>query len=108
MIARAQPVADVPRGLLELGQVLADAEGAARARHDDGAHRGISGVFESCGELLVHRPGECIEDVGAVERDRQDRAVEAGLHLRHRTSDSRRSRRSTLTDEALLAWLEWV
>ena len=70
----AQAVRDVAGRLAELGQVLADAEAAPGAGEDDRAHAGAR-LLERRGE----RPGACgvegVEDVGAVEGERQDGAT---------------------------------
>ena len=86
VIARAQAVADVARRLAELGQVLPDAEAAARAGDDDGAHVRAAGLLERRAERLVHRRVERVEDVRPIERDREDGAVAAGLDLGHRAN----------------------
>ena len=59
----------------ERGQVLANAEAAARARQDDGPHLGVAGGLERVAEAGVHRVVERVQLVGPVERDGEDGAV---------------------------------
>ena len=83
MVTRAQPVADVTGRLSELRQVLPDAEPAPGARDDDSADGRIARLLQRGAECLVHGGVECIEDIGTVQRDRQDGAVPARLDLGH-------------------------
>ena len=69
--------------LLELGQVLADAEAAAFAGDDDCAHRGVARFLERRLKRLVHGGVEGVEHVRAVEREREHTTVTRDLHLRH-------------------------
>jgi hypothetical protein len=62
----AEPRTDVAGGLAELGQVLADAEAAARAGDHDGAHVGVARVLQRTRERLVHRRVERVEHVGRL------------------------------------------
>ena len=83
VVARAQAVADVPRALLELRQVLADAEAAALAGDDDSAHRGVARLLERRLKRLVHGGVERVEHVRAVEREREHTTVASDLDLGH-------------------------
>ena len=74
---------DVVRDLAELGEVLAGAEAAARARDHDGANLGVGGIAEAPRQRGVQRGVERVEHLGAVERDRQHRAVTCRLDLGH-------------------------
>ena len=55
-------------------EVLPGAEAAAGAGQDD--HARIAEVGERVAQLLVHRGGEAVEPVGAVERDPRDAVVQ--------------------------------
>src|SRR5439155_8694549 len=90
VVVLAQATADVSGSLAELGQVLPDAEAAACAGEDDRTHGWVARVLEARRERAVHVGVEGVEEVRTVERDRQDRAVAAGLDLGHRP-DFRRS-----------------
>ena len=83
VVARAQPLGDVAGRLAELRQVLADAEASPGPRDDDRANLRVACVLERTGHRLVHRRVERIQDVGAVERDREDRAFAAHFDLGH-------------------------
>ena len=83
MVARAQAVADVPRALLELRQVLPDAEAAAFAGDDDCAHRGVARLLQRRLKRLVHGGVEGIEHIRTVEREREHTAVASDLDLGH-------------------------
>jgi hypothetical protein len=51
---------------------------AAAAGQDDAAHRGVGrGGGERGGELAVHRPGEAVERLRAVQRQRPDAGLVA-------------------------------
>jgi hypothetical protein len=81
---------DVTRRLPELRQVLADAESTSGTGHDDRADVGTTGLLQRCCESLVHVGVEGVENVRAVERDREDSAFATRLDLGHR-EDFRRS-----------------
>ena len=83
MVGRAQPVADVAGCVTELRQVLPDAEAAAGARDDDGAHLLVARFLQRGVERPVHRAVERVQDAGPVERDREDGAVALRFDLRH-------------------------
>ena len=71
------------RDVRELGEVLADAEAAARAGDHDGAYvRGLC-LPERLAQRAVHRRVERVQLLGPVERDRQHRAGAGGLDLGH-------------------------
>ena len=82
MVRLPEAVADVAR-LTELLQVLAGAEPAACAGDDDRAHRSVARLLQRVPETGVERAVERVEDVGAVERDRLNRAVARNLDLGH-------------------------
>ena len=69
--------------LLELREVLADAEAAAGAGDDDRAYRGVARLLQTGEKRLVQRGVERVEDVGTVERQREHAAVASDLHLGH-------------------------
>ena len=83
VVAGAKAVADVPRRLAKLGQILADAEGPPCAGEHDGPHLRVAGVAQRRRECGVHGGVEGIQDIGPVQRDRQDGAVALGLDLCH-------------------------
>ncbi len=83
MVARAQPVADVAGALLELRQVLPDAEAASFAGDDDCAHRGVACLLQRRLKRLVHGGVEGVEHVRAVEREREHTTVASDLDLGH-------------------------
>ena len=57
-------------------QVETRAESAPRASDDDGAHVPVYVRRLECrGKCGQHRPGDSVQAVGAVERDREDVAV---------------------------------
>src|SRR5439155_15554542 len=91
VVVVAQAGGDVPGGLAELRQVLSHAEPAPGPGQDDGANVRISGLLEGAGEGPVHLSGEGVEDVRAVERNRQDLALATRLDHGHDSADSRRS-----------------
>ena len=82
----AQAAGDVAGRLLELVQILADAEAAPGAGEDDGANVRLTRFFERADELAVHLGSEGVEDIRAVEGDRQDRSVPGRLDFRHLAS----------------------
>ena len=69
--------------LAQLAQILPDAEAAADAGEDDGAHVRGGRLLERGRERPVHGGVERVELVRPVEDDRQDRAVARRLDLRH-------------------------
>jgi hypothetical protein len=74
---------DVARLLLELGQVLADAETAAGPGDHDRANLVVLCLLQPLGDRPVHGGVQRVEDVRPVERDRQDRAVARGVGIGH-------------------------
>ena len=83
MVALAKSVGDVAGRLAELGQVLPDAEATAGTGQDDRADLRIAGVLQRRPERLVHLAVERVQDVGTVQRDREDAAVPRCLDLGH-------------------------
>src|SRR5205807_6238654 len=81
VIALTQPRADVARGLPELGQILADTESPPRPREDHSTDIRLARLLERGRETAMQLRVEGVEDVGPVERDRQDGAVPACLDL---------------------------
>ena len=84
---------DRPLQLGELAQVLAGAEPPPRAGDDNGAHRGIGSLLERTAEGRVQVPVERVEDVRAVECDREDAALAGGQDLAHAPDPSAEPRR---------------
>jgi hypothetical protein len=91
VVVLAQVLRDVAGTARELLQVLPDAEPLAGSRDHDGAHRRIGGLLETVLDAAVHGAGERVEDVGAVQRDRQDGAVARDLHLGHSRGNHNRA-----------------
>ncbi len=83
VVVRAQVVGDVAGAGRELLQVLADAEPAAGTGDHDGADRRVLRLLERAVQPVVHRAVERVQDVGPVERDRQDRPVARHLDVSH-------------------------
>ena len=83
MVERPKPVRHVALVRLELAQVLPDAEAPPRARDDDRANVGRARSLERGRERLVHRRVEGVQDVGSVEREREDGSVTRRLDSRH-------------------------
>jgi hypothetical protein len=81
--ALAQERGDVTIPLAQLGEVLPDAEAAPVPGEDDGTHLRVAGVLQGSRERLVSRGVERVQLVGAVQRDRQHRAVACRLDLSH-------------------------
>ena len=89
MVVRPQPVGDVAGALLELGQVLADAEAAARACEHDGPDVLGARVLEGGEELLLEVARERVQDFRPVERDREHGTLTPCLDFRHALSSRR-------------------
>ena len=61
-----------------IGEILAGAEAAAGAGDDDAAHAAVGGRgVERGAQLAVHRAGEAVERLRAVQRERADRCRNA-------------------------------
>ena len=89
VVGLLEPVADRARRLLELLQVLAGAEAAARAGDHDGADVRRGSLLERLVQARVQRRVERVEDVGPVQRDREDGAVALGQDFAHRADPIR-------------------
>ena len=72
MVGRLEPLADRAGQLLELLQILAGAEAAAGAGDHDGADARVGRLLERLAQSRVQRGVERVEDVRAVEGDRED------------------------------------
>ena len=83
MVAGAQAAADVSGSLAELVQVLPDAEAAAPTGDHERPDIRIPRLLEPRRERLVHGPVERVQDVGPVQRQREDAAVERRFDLGH-------------------------
>ena len=87
-----EPLADRAGQLLELLQVLAGAEAPAGAGDDDCANVRGGRLLERGPKGGMQRGVEGVEDLGPVERDRQDRAVARRQHLAHAASLKRQAK----------------
>jgi hypothetical protein len=68
-------VGHVPGREIQVGQVLAGAEAAARPGQQQGARAAGLDMVERLLQRLVHRAGEAVELVGAVQGDHGHRAL---------------------------------
>ena len=84
VVVLPQVLGDVARAARELLQVLADAEAAAGAGDHHGAHRRILGLAQCGLDPTMHRTVQCVQHVGPIERDRQDRSRPRDLDVCHR------------------------
>ncbi len=80
--------------------VAAGTEVAAGTGDHDRADFAVTRLLQRGGQALVHLGVEGVEDVRAVERDREDCALTTRLDGCHRAD----FRRSTQPERPLLAW----
>jgi hypothetical protein len=95
VVVATQAGTDVASVVAKLGEVLADAETTARAGDHDGANVVAARGLERSRQRLVRGGIEGIQDVGSVQRDRQNRALACCFHFGHAREPKSR-RRPTL------------